>query len=119
MVALCRWLFAVATVLTVAVALPHEGAAAGFKSQDVLAWSETNQSWYFEVSVTMAASIAAQNTKGQSKCVYNWYFQNGKRIATRENAVRDAMARYPDYHPQAVILSLLQKACGSFKYANR
>lgn len=113
-----RWLFAVA-VITVVFAQPYRSVAEGFKSQDVLAWSETNQSWYFEVSVTMAASIAAQNTKGQSKCVYDWYFQNGKRIAARENTVREAMTQYPGYHPQAVILSLLQKACGSFRYANK
>lgn len=106
------------TVITLAVAQPHESMAEGFKSQDVLAWAEANQSWYFEVSVTMAASIAAQNTKGQSKCVYDWYFQNGKRIAVRERAVREAMTQYPGYHPQAVILSLLQKACGSFRYAS-
>ncbi|NKB59019.1 MAG: hypothetical protein GKS00_22050 [Alphaproteobacteria bacterium] len=64
---LSRWLLAASVVIGVVVAQPYKSVAEGFKSQDVLVWGETNQSWYFEVSVTMAASIAAQNTKGQSK----------------------------------------------------
>ena len=83
-----------------------------------MAWGRDNRSWYLEVSVTMAASIASQNAKGQSSCIYDWYFQNGEVRSQRENQIYDAMRSNPEYHPHAVILAVLQKACGSFSYAS-
>lgn len=96
---------------------PQISLSGGFKSSDFLKWSPENRSWYLEVAVTMAASIASQNVKGQSHCIYDWYFRGGKVAPNREKQILKAMRTNSSYHPHAVTLAVLQKACGSFSYA--
>ena len=114
-----RYLALAAIALSVmATTYPQISIATTFKSSDFLNWSAKNRSWYMEVSVTMAASIASQNVKGQSRCIYDWYFKDGKASVQRENQILKTMRTNPKYHPHAVILAVLQKACGTFSYKN-
>lgn len=83
------------------------------ESEDVLKWPADSQSFYFRTSVGMAGLIAARNNKKHSACVDDWYFSD---VTKADAAIRETMAQNPTYHPQAVILALLQKACGSFAY---
>ena len=112
-------LTAAIAVALVAISCPQKLHAEQFKSSDFLTWGRDNRSWYLEVSVTMAASVASQNVKGQSACIYEWYFRNGEVNPRREKQIFDAMRSNPQYHPHAVILAVLQKACGSFSYKSQ
>ncbi len=91
-----------------------QGAQAeNFKSSQFLAWPQDNQGFYLRTSIGMASLIAAQNNKSQSKCIDDWYFSKMKE---RDFEIAQVMRKYPNYHPRAVILAVLKKACGSFTY---
>lgn len=87
----------------------------GFKSSKFLTYPAESQKGYISTAVMMAGSIAAQNKQEQARCIDDWAMKN------RDGGYRpviDAMQKYPDYHPAGVIIAVLQKACGSFKYGN-
>jgi hypothetical protein len=85
----------------------------GFKSSKFLTYPAESQKGYISTAVMMAGSIAAQNKQEQARCIDGWAAQHD---ATGFRPVVEAMQRFPDYHPAGVILAVLQKACGSFKY---
>jgi hypothetical protein len=61
----------------------------------------------------MAGVIATQNIPSQAKCIDDWvarHHKDGYRTAI------DIMRRFPDDHPTGVIVAILQKECGAFKY---
>jgi hypothetical protein len=94
----------------------HPGSSAAqesFKSSDFLKHPAESQRGYISSSVMMAALIATQNNRSQASCLDEWgakYREDGFA------PVLEAMRRFPDYHPSAVVISVLQKACGSFSY---
>ena len=98
----------VAALLT---ALPAK--AETFKSADFLKWAPGSQRSYFATSVTMASAIVRVNSTQQSTCINTWYGRNREKVEQRFIAV---MRQYPDYHPQSVILAVIEKQCGSVKY---
>lgn len=85
----------------------------GFKSSKFLTYSAESQKSYINSSVLMAGLVAAQNSDDQAKCIGDW---SGKHLAGGYQPVIAAMQRFPDHHPTGVIIAVLQKACGSFKY---
>lgn len=86
------------------------------KSSKFLNWTEANRSFYIRTSIGMAAFIAVQNDKKHAKCMEHWYFSNEKRS---NQAIYKVMRKFSDYHPWGVIVAVLEKQCGSFKYKNR
>lgn len=85
----------------------------GFKSSKFLTYPEDSQKSYIGSSAMMAGLIATQNQPGQAKCVDEWAT---KDFEANYRKVVGTMKTFPDHHPTAVILAVLQKACGSFKY---
>jgi hypothetical protein len=84
-----------------------------FKSAKFLTWSHEGQKSYIITSVTMAIVIAGDNSPEQEKCIKRWSADNdGAGYPT----VKAAMGRFPEHHPTGVIVAVLEKACGSFKY---
>lgn len=88
-------------------------AAETFTASDVLGWKKSNQDWYFETSVGMAAVVAAENPGTQAECVDDWYFAS---VDAANDEIRDVMRRFPTYHPAGVILAVIEKKCGSFNF---
>lgn len=85
----------------------------GFKSSKLLTYPTDSQKSYINTSVLMAGLIAAQNSDVQSKCIGDW---SGKHVGGGYQPVIEAMKRFPDHHPTGVVIAVLQKACGSFRY---
>lgn len=85
----------------------------GFKSSKFLTYPADSQKSYINSSVLMAGLVAAQNSADQAKCIGDW---SGKHLGGGYQPVIAAMQRFPDHHPTGVIIAVLQKACGSFKY---
>lgn len=99
-----------------ALSFPQLAAAQGFTSADVLAWPVVQQDSLFQTSVTMIGFVAAE-TGGHSeiaRCIDGWYWKEGKADSEKNASIRDAMERFPEYHPQMVILAFVEKACGKF-----
>lgn len=88
---------------------PQETRADGFTSADVLRWSKSGQDSYLDISLTMTSVIASQLDSGKSVCIDRWH-QN-ERQSGYEKTLQN-MRENPTYHPQAVILWLVQHECG-------
>lgn len=110
---LSRKAIAIATLSTIVC----NGAAVaddGFKSSEFLRLPVEKQRGYISTAATAAGVIANLNRAGQAKCIDDWgvkYSESGYQ------PVIEAMKKLPDYHPMAVTLTVIEKACGEFKYA--
>ena len=89
-------------------------AADGFKASEFLKFPQENQKGYISASAMMAGLIATQNVPDQAKCIDRWVADEATRGYPR---IAEAMKAHGDYHPTAVIMSVLQKECGAVKYA--
>lgn len=88
-------------------------AAEGFKSSEFLTWGAENQRGYITAAATAAGVIANLNRAGQAKCIDDWgakYREGGYQ------PVIEAMKKLPNFHPMAVTLTVIEKACGEFRY---
>lgn len=88
-------------------------AVEGFKSSKFLTYPAESQKSYIASSAMMAGLIASQNSAAQAACIDDW---GVKQRDAGYAAVMEAMQRFPEHHPSAVIVAVLDKACGSFKY---
>lgn len=84
-----------------------------FKSSDFLEWDRENQEFYIETSVGMASLIAGQTDRAQGKCIDDWYYSEQKPSS---QFVLDTMSRFPEFHPRATILAVIEKKCGELAY---
>ncbi|WP_334150764.1 hypothetical protein [Hyphomicrobium sp.] len=91
-------------------------AADDFKSSKFLTYSAEAQNSYIVTSVVMAGAIAGQNRPEQAKCIDRWMAENE---SAGFPTVKDAMSRFPEHHPSGVIIAVLEKACGSVRYAGK
>ncbi|MBX9865163.1 MAG: hypothetical protein K2Y42_20670 [Hyphomicrobium sp.] len=105
----------IASLSTIVCALAADAAAEDFKSSRFLTYTAEAQANYISTSAVAAASIAALNSSTQAKCLGDWV---SKHRASGYQPVLDAMRKYPDDHPTGLILAVLQKECGAFKYVN-
>ncbi|WP_141693964.1 hypothetical protein [Methyloligella halotolerans] len=88
----------------------------GFTGERFLEYPKNAQMAYITSSALMAGVIAAQNKKPQAQCIDKW------AVAAMKNEYKeviDAMSEFPDHHPTGVIVAVLQKACGRFKYLDQ
>lgn len=110
---LSRKALAIASLCTI-VCTQTGIAEEAFKSYDFLKWGAENQRGYITAAATAAGVIANLNRAGQAKCIDDWgakYREGGYQ------PVLEAMKKLPDYHPMAVTLTVIEKACGEFRYA--
>ena len=104
----------IASLITVFIAFhPHVSSAESFKGSEFLTWETESQYSYVETAIGIAGLIATLNDKEQAACIETWYYKN-KTSSTE--FVLDTMRNHPSYHPRGVVMSVLQKKCGSFAY---
>ena len=111
---LSRKLLALATLSAIVCSAVSATAEEAFKSSEFLRLPPEKQRGYISTAATAAGVIANLNRAGQAKCIDNWVGQNS---TNGYQPVIDAMKSLPDYHPMAVTLTVIEKACGKFKYA--
>lgn len=99
------------------VTYPQTSDAEEFTGVKLLTWSKENQNFYFQTSVGMAALVSTQSDKKRSQCISEWYFDANTGNKNGNDAIRSAIREYADYHPQGVIIAVLQKACGSMDFS--
>lgn len=102
-------LFIIASILLSGIST-HAGS---LKSNEFLDYSETSRDNYIVIAAGIAGLIAGQNRPEQSRCIDQWVAEN--REAGYGPVLR-AMRKFPNHHPSAVIVAVLQKACGRFAY---
>lgn len=94
---------------------PQLSLAEGFTSADVLKWEEGAQDSFFQTSISMASIVAARTGQHSKavECINEWYGAEGAQVH-RHDYIRSKMRRYLRYHPQGIILAVLEEECGSF-----
>lgn len=96
-----------------ALSFPQIAAAQGFTGADVLGWGASGQDSYFQTSISMASIVAARtgNHEDIVTCINAWY---GSQAAQQERHayIRSKLEAFPAYHPQSIILAVIEEACG-------
>ena len=85
------------------------GAAESFTSAEFLEWPAAKKNGYIVTSATMAGVIVAQVDPVQARCVDDWLAQEAQ---LQHRSVKSAMRQFSNYHPQGVILWVIQNECG-------
>jgi hypothetical protein len=86
----------------------------GFKSSKFLSYPAESQTSYIDTAVVAATVVVSLNSAAQAKCLGAWVSKHrGGSFAP----VIEVMRKYPDDHPMGLIIAVLQKDCGEFKYA--
>lgn len=96
---------------------PQSSLADNFTAADVLKWNEAQQDNYFRISVRMIGVVAAQMERNGhiAECIDAWHGGGEQSQPARSKQIRSVMEGLPDYHPQALILAVVQKECGKFQ----
>ena len=89
--------------------------AEGFTGEKFLKWKRESQDSFIGTSITMVAVVATQGRQNIASCIDDWYSEDGSIQDQRHGFILDTIREYPSYHPQGIILAVLQKRCGSFK----
>ena len=87
----------------------------GFTGNEFLQWSRDSQEAFVANSISMIGIVASQSREDIALCIDYWYPQDRAIRDQRRKFLIDQISRFPDYHPQAVILAQIQKECGSFR----
>ena len=93
---------------------PQETAAEGFTGKDFLGWSTESQNSYIQTAVVMATIVISRSNTTTSHCLDKWYGLSQPIADERNSFIRNKIARNSEYHPSAVIMVVLEDACGSF-----
>ena len=111
---LSRKVLARASLSTIVCVLAASASAQDtFKSSKLMEYSAEARTGYITSSVIMASLIAAENSERHAACIRGWV---DREIKAGYTPILDAMRRFPDHHPSGVILAVLNRACGPFKY---
>ncbi|MEM7173275.1 MAG: hypothetical protein AAF530_24140 [Pseudomonadota bacterium] len=93
---------------------PQVALSDGFNGEDFLKWPRDSQNSLVTYSITMTAIVASQVHQDIATCIDDWYPPDGRIKQQRQGFILDTIRSNPSYHPQAVILAVLQQQCGSF-----
>jgi len=107
---------AISTLSAIVFSLASGAAAEDFKSSKFLTYPADSQKSFINSSVVMASLIASENSRSQADCLNAW---SAKHVGDGYQPVLDAMRRFLNHHPTGVVLAVLQKACGPFRYSPR
>lgn len=63
----------------------------------------------------MTGIIATQGRQDIASCLDDWYSSDEATQKKRHDFIIKIISENPTYHPQGVILAVLEKQCGAFK----
>lgn len=96
-------------VIALIATYPQLSRAETFTSREFLTWKSESRVSYFRSSIGMAGVIASQINKTKSRCIDAFYAREDK--AGYPTFLKAARA-HSEYHPQAIILWVIQNECG-------
>lgn len=103
--------------LAVALAsYPQLIAAEGFTGADVLEWTDSQRASLIDTSLAMLSVVAARSeqTRPITGCLFEWYWSSEDQKAAAVLEITEAFQRFGEHDPQAIILVLVERQCGSF-----
>ena len=94
--------------------IPQNSTAEGFTGKDFLTWSAEAQEAFFQNSVLMASTISSRLNADHASCVSDWYFADAAKRPLRDAEILDTIKKRSDFHPSAVVLAVIERACGQY-----
>ncbi len=88
-------------------------AQEGLSAKSFLGWEEQSKRAYIQTSLMTMNMIAVENDQSQAECISAWYASDRRG---KEQFIYEVMGKYPDYHPVGIIMAVVEKQCGTFKY---
>ncbi|WP_299283276.1 hypothetical protein [uncultured Tateyamaria sp.] len=110
---IATWGVAIVVAAVTAIS-PQESLAEKFTGEEFLTWSVEGQDNFIGIAVTMASLIATRTNPPTGQCLDTWYAASEDIAAKRDAEIRAVIARNAEYHPTAVIMLVLEGACGTF-----
>ncbi len=109
-------LLAVTSAMLIAGVYPQISSAEALTGAKVLEWKKASQDSLFQDSVAMISIVASQTGRhGKiAECLDRWYFISEDVQSNRNDEIRAAVKRFPESHPQVIVLAVVQKECGKF-----
>ena len=96
-----------------------ETAKPSKQMEQFFSWSKESQESHIGNSILMIGVIASQTAPNIARCIDTWYFTSKALKAKRKAETITVMKKLPQYTPEAIILAVVEKACGKFKRAAR
>lgn len=85
-----------------------------FTAKDFLKLNEAHQKFWIEGAIDMTGLvISTGGNKQKARCISEWYY--GDNHAERNSLILASMQKYPDVPPNAIVLALIERGCGSLK----
>ncbi|MEQ8306905.1 MAG: hypothetical protein RIA09_10110 [Hoeflea sp.] len=84
---------------------------------EFLSWDASAQNAYIGNGIVMIGVIAAQTQPEIARCIDTWYLGREENRRLRHNEALETMRKFPNYLPEAIILAVVEKACGKFSRA--
>ncbi|MEO1243779.1 MAG: hypothetical protein AAFX54_17865 [Pseudomonadota bacterium] len=106
-------------VLVAAMPLGGCARAEGFTGEEFLKWERASQDSLIQISITMTGIVATQGRKDISRCIDDWYSDNENLQTQRHEEILQTIRENPEFHPQGVVLAVIQQQCGSFEESPR
>ena len=103
-------LFGILFGISVGNCLP--AAHAGTTTADFLTWEPKAQESFLQISILMIGTIASQLRPDAAQCVNDWYLKSAELQRQRHDEIIELMPEYQDFAPSAVILGVVEAACG-------
>lgn len=88
---------------------------AGTTTADFLKWERKAQMSFLQVSISMAATIAAQTQPKLANCINDWYYVKNELEQKRHNEIIKVMPQYKKFHPTTIVLAYIENVCGKFE----
>lgn len=98
----------------ITVCFPQILAAEGFTGEQFLGWPQEAKTTFFQNSLLMASTISSRIDSDHADCVSDWYFESDVDQEVRNQTLLETVAEYPEFHPSAVILAVLERECGQY-----
>ena len=89
----------------------QDTAAPSDQMSEFFSWSEEAQRAHVGNSILMIAVVASQTAPEIAGCIDGWY---GDSKEQRQSEAIEVMRELPQYTPEALILAVVEKACGKF-----
>lgn len=97
---------------------PQISAADLAENGNFAQWNQDAQEAFLQNTVIMASVVSSRSNPAHGDCISNWLFDpSGMRKEVKSRAL-ETIAEYSEHRPSAVLVALMEEACGPFGAAD-
>lgn len=85
--------------------------AEGLKNKHFLELTDNQKKAWINAMIDTLGFVAGYQDIEQTKCIWNWYYKDERN---KNGLIIGYMEKYPDKAPPLLLITLTEKACGSY-----